>query len=78
MSVVEKSEFVDSLSKKRGLYRSGLVNTLWEDFKLFGWIMFDESRLRKRLDDLIQNIKNDISSSPEIWVERLIKEIFEA
>lgn len=77
MSTIEKAEFIERLSKKRGLYRLGLVKTLWEDFKDFNWIMFDESKLKQRLDNLMQNIKNDISSSPEIWVEKFKKEISE-
>jgi len=74
---VSKQEFKEKLSKKRGTYTSLLVNTLWEDLEGFGWVLFNESMLKQKLDDLETNIRNDITSAPTEWVRRFRKEILE-
>jgi len=72
---VSGQEFKERLSKKRGLYTPLLVNTLWEDLEGFGWVLLDESMLKRKLDDLETNIRNDITSAPTEWVRRFKKEV---
>ena len=72
---ISKDELMDRLSKKRGLYRSYLVDTLLSDMEGFGWIILDESKLKNRLDKLVASVRSDITTSPEVHIKRLKQEI---
>jgi len=73
---VSKQEFKERLSKKRGVYTFLLVNNLYDDLEDCGWVLFDESALKRRFDDLETNIRYDprIDASIEC-VRRFKKEI---
>ena len=72
---ISKDELMDRLSKKRGLYRSHLVDTLLSDMEGLGWIILDESRLRDRIDKLVESVRSDITVSPEVHTKRPKREI---
>ena len=73
---ISKDVLMDRLSKKRGLYRSHFVDTLLSDMESFGWIILDEPRLRDRLDKLVESVRSDITTSPEVHIKRLKREIW--
>ena len=72
---ISKDELMDRLSKKRGLYRSNLVDTLLSDIEGFGWIILDESKLKNRLDKLAESVRSDLTTSPEVHIKTLKREI---
>jgi len=74
---VNKQEFKERLSKKRAVYTPLLINNFWEDLESVGWVLFDESALKRRLDDLETSIRYDprVDASIDL-VKRLRKEIW--
>ena len=74
---VNKQELKERLSKKRAVYTPLLINNLWEDFESLGWILFDESALKRKLDGLETSILYDprVDASVEL-IKRLRKEIW--
>jgi len=74
---VNKQELKERLSKKRAVYTPLLINNLWEDLESLGWILFDESALKRKLDGLETSIRYDprVDASVEL-IKRLRKEIW--
>jgi len=73
---VTKQELTDRLRGKRGVYTRVFIDSLYQDFADFGWAVFDENALKEKLDRLEANIRDDITTSPEVWVRRFKKEIW--
>ena len=73
---VTKQELTERLRGIRAVYTGVVIDSLYTDLADLGWAVFDENALKEKLDRLETNIRDDITTSPEVWVRKFKKEIW--